>query len=451
MSIRTARTRRRRRDTPPVGQIVRRGLLVWTLVAAVILFGVLVVNGVPGRNYLNVKVDVPQTGNLLTHDPVRIGGARVGQISKREVGPDGQPRLSLQLEPGLKISRDTKVQIRANGLLGARYVELVPGREATMLGEGDVIRASQNALTYGVPDALNTFDQQTRGALGKLVNGAGSGLLTNGAPLNAAIAQGARQIGPFQGIVSDIFARPGALERLVPSLDATTSALSDSRRDLSLLPGSLGRALAPLATEREALQNTIALAPGTLIAVRSGTAQGTHLVAALDGLVKNVNRALPGAPSALRETTRLLRGARQPLVDARQVVARVPGAVPAVLGITKRLRPLLPHAQKTLEPLIPMLDEVARHGCDVTNFAAGFRSMTGIGGSASGPNGPGGEFRLLVVLPAGSEALGIQGVSVAPLPREGYSPPCKYTNKTYATFPALTQLPRAGAKGGKRP
>jgi hypothetical protein len=95
-----------------------------------------------------------------------------------------------------------------------------------------------------------------------------------------------------------------------------------------------------------------------------------------------------------------------------------------------------------------MLDEVARHGCDITNFAAGFRSMTGIGGEGSGPNGSAGEFRLQLVFPAGSEATGVDGPSGAPLRREGYPEPCKYTNVTYETFPGLSQhAPTAGRKG----
>jgi hypothetical protein len=355
------------------------------------------------------------------------------------VEASGEPELSLQLDPGLRLPTDTAVKIRADGLLGARYVELIPGHSSTDLRDGTVIHAPADALTYGVPDALDTFDRQTRGALGSLISQAGSGLLTNGQPLNDAIRLGAEQIGPFQTLVGDIFARPGALARLVPSLDATTSALAGNRGQLSALPGAIGRGLSPLATERRGLQGTLAEAPSALSTAKAGLGAGGSLLAALSGLSQRLDETLPGAPSALQETTRLLIDSRRPLVIARGLVAQIPSAVPSVLRITHRLSPLLPHASAVLRPLIPMLGAVALHGCDVTNFAAGFRSMTGIGGACSGPIGSGGEFRLELVVPAGAEALGIPGASAAPLVREGYSPPCKYTNISYGTFPGLAQ------------
>jgi len=420
---------------------VTRGLLVWALVAFVCVFGIMVVQGIPGRDYLDVEVSAPEVGNLLTHDPVRIGGARVGQVLRREVGNDGRARLKLQLDPGLTISDDARVKIRANGLLGARYLELIPGRSPRMLDDGDRLVASDTALTYGVPDALDTFDRETRGALRPLITQAGTGLLTNGAPLNEAIARGSEEIVPFQQLVDDIFARPGALERLVPSLGATFKPLRENRAALSRLPAAIGAGFRPLATETDGMRDTLEIAPSALRAADTGLAKGARLVGELDTLTRRLRTTLPGAPAALRATTRLLRRSQKPLVAARGVLDEVPPVVPAALRLTRNLAPALPFIRRTVEPLFPMLAEVTAHGCDIKNFAAGFRSMTGMGGEGEGPNGPAGEFRLLLVAPTGSDALGIDAPVPAPLRREGYPAPCKHAHVTYETFPGLYQLP----------
>lgn len=310
-----------------------------------------------------------------------------------------------------------------------------------MLADGDVIRAPANALTYGVSDALDTFDAETRGAFTPLVTELGSGMLTNGVRLNEAIDLGAEAIGPFQRIVEGIFARPGALERLVPSLAATTTVFDVNRRELASLPRAISRGFGPLADERRAIQDTLDMAPRTLTATRAGLTDGEALLDSVDRLALALNRTLPRAPRALRDTTELLRDSQRPLVTARSLLNQIPPSVPATLGVTKRLSPLLPHAGRTLRPLPGMLTEVARHGCEVKNLAVVFRSMTGFGGQGQGPNGPPGEFRLLPVIPAGGEAVGIGGASAAPLRRDGYSPLCKHVNVPYDIIPGPAQLP----------
>src|SRR5207253_997437 len=143
-------------------------------------------NGVPGRSYSTVYVEVPQIGNLLQHDQVRIAGVRVGQVERRSITPDGHTRLALQLEPGVSLPADTTVAIRASGLLGARYVQLVPGRSTRVLASGSTIRAPGSSITIGLPEALDTFDAQTRGALGSTLGELGTGLLGHGTQLNDA-------------------------------------------------------------------------------------------------------------------------------------------------------------------------------------------------------------------------------------------------------------------------
>ena len=102
--------------------------VVWTAVTSY--------SGVPLRDYDHYVVEVPATGNLIAHDQVRIGGVRVGQVEKTAITPDGKARLALQLERGTRLPADTQVVLRANGLLGARYVQLVPGASSRLLRSG---------------------------------------------------------------------------------------------------------------------------------------------------------------------------------------------------------------------------------------------------------------------------------------------------------------------------
>jgi virulence factor Mce-like protein len=431
------RVRRRRTETPSRRSVLVKGLATLGVIAAFLAFAVTAIKGVPGRDYTTMYVNAPETGSLRGHDKVAIGGVRVGQVVRITPRANGA-RVQLQLEPGLSLPRDTEVRVRANGLLGARYVQLIPGSDRSALAEGSTITAAKDALTASVPDALDVFDAQTRGQLGVAISGLGRGLLGNGEPLNDAIRVASDATLPFSDILDSISAN--APERLIPGLDSAMVPLAGSRADLRRLLGPAAVALRPFADERDALRATLDVAPSSLSTAAAGLDHGTRLLTAADALTRAVHRTLPTAPSGLRQASALLRDARtdtgggSPLERTASLLGAAEPAVPAVLKLTDALKPLLPRADDGLGSLSPMVQHVGRYGCDVINTAVTLRSMTGFVGTGTGPNGPSSQFRLQAV--AGVEALGVKETKAR---RDAYFPPCKYLAHEFAVTP-LTNL-----------
>jgi ABC-type transporter Mla subunit MlaD len=117
--------------------VIPTGLLVIAIVGALIAFALTAYNGIPFKGYRSLYVDAPAVGNLEQHDDVRIAGQRVGQVSSLSITRAGVARVGLQIEPSTSVlPADTTVQIRAAGLLGARYVELIPGTSSRRLSWG---------------------------------------------------------------------------------------------------------------------------------------------------------------------------------------------------------------------------------------------------------------------------------------------------------------------------
>ena len=433
----------RRRDTERPTRTLLKGLAVVAVVGAFGWLAVSAYNGVPGRSYSTVYVEVPQIGNLLQHDQVRIAGVRVGQVQSRSITPDGRTRLALQLEPGVAVPADSTVAIRASGLLGARYVQLVPGSSARMLHSGATIRASSTALTFGLPEALDTFDTQTRGALGSMVGQLGTGLLGHGTQLNDAVRLSGGQMHRFQQLADSILARPGAAARLLPSLDRGVAPLDSAREDLANLFDPASRALAPFVDQRAAVRAALAQAPATLDAANSGLTRGRRLLTAARALATAASRTLVQAPSGLTEATALLRESHVPLQRTAALLRTAGPAVPAALRITRSLSPLLAPLGQALDNLTPMVAHIGRYGCDVINFGAVFRSMTGFGGTGDGPGGPAMEFRLQAIPPSVNQVTGTSEQSNLVI-RDGYPGPCKYLASPYSAA-----APRIRAGGGR--
>jgi virulence factor Mce-like protein len=449
MSFQPSRNGRRSRRRPgtasPRGALLN-GLAVLAVMAVFGWIAVSAYDGVPTRDYGKAFAEVPRVGNLLEHDQVRIAGVRVGQVSGTTTGARGDARIELQLEPGTKLPKDTQVVVRANGLLGARYVQLIPGTSAETLPEGATIRGGENSITLGVPEALDTFDAETRGALGDVLGELGRGLTGLGGRLNDTIRVNAPRQRDFQALIDEILARPGAARRLLPGLRAGLQPLDAARDDLARSFDPAARALAPFVAERTALQNTLELAPSTLAAADRGLTNGRRLLQSARAVATAASRTLPPAPAGLAEAARLLEESDTPLRRTAALLRTAGPAIPAALRITDAARPLLRPLHEALSDLAPMLTRIGRHGCDIINTGTVFRSMTGFGGTGEGPNGPAMQFRLQAI--PSPETIGAPDNSGL-VQRDGYPAPCKYVATEY---PQVFTRPSAlAARGGARP
>ena len=437
---RTGGRRRRRTDNDPPVRVIVRGLVVLALLGVFGWLGATFYNGVPGRDYLFVRAAVPEVGSLIPHDQVRLGGVRVGQVRDIAPGDDGEAVMRLQLEPGSKVPSDSKVVIRANGLLGARFVELVPGQSERQVAEGATLKSGPNSLTFGVTDALDVFDDDTRGALRPLVGELGTGLRGQGTAVNGLLSDGARYIDPVTGLFTTLNSDQGRLRALLPSLDAGMTPLDANRKQLTALLAPADRALKPMVVEREATRRTLTELPPTLDAATSGLGAARPLLGSARALSGAVLRTLPDAPGGLRATTALLQEAPGPLKAARPLLRSVKTTVPTVTDLSEALDPALGPVQGVLGRLGQMSDVIGPYQCDVENFGAVFRSMTGFGSRApGGPIGPPMQFRLQAVAPSPETVLGATETAGL-FKRKGLEAPCTYLSRPY---PAAVTKPGA--------
>jgi phospholipid/cholesterol/gamma-HCH transport system substrate-binding protein len=126
-----------------------------------LLVGVFVVLGVAAIAYLSLAVgglsrqgpsgflltaDFDELGGLKTRAPVVISGVKVGQVRSIGLGDDYRAHVTLDLDPRLKLPKDTSASIVTAGLLGDRYVSLQLGGEQDQLKSGDAIAFTESAV-----------------------------------------------------------------------------------------------------------------------------------------------------------------------------------------------------------------------------------------------------------------------------------------------------------------
>jgi len=78
---------------------------------------------------------------------VRISGVKVGAVDKVAIDPQTYfARVTMTVDPSVKLPDDSSARIATDGLLGGAYVSLEPGGSETFLGKGGEIPNTQGSV-----------------------------------------------------------------------------------------------------------------------------------------------------------------------------------------------------------------------------------------------------------------------------------------------------------------
>jgi phospholipid/cholesterol/gamma-HCH transport system substrate-binding protein len=78
---------------------------------------------------------------------VKISGIKVGKIEDMEVDPESFfAVVKFRVSKKLRLPRDTCASVSSEGLLGGKYLSLIPGCDEKMLGDGDEIENTTGAM-----------------------------------------------------------------------------------------------------------------------------------------------------------------------------------------------------------------------------------------------------------------------------------------------------------------
>lgn len=89
------------------------------------------------------RIDGVQTGS-----DIRLSGVKVGIVSDISIDPHTYLAIvKLNVSPDVKLPKDTSAEIVTDGLLGSKYIALVPGGDEQYLANNDEITYTQAAIS----------------------------------------------------------------------------------------------------------------------------------------------------------------------------------------------------------------------------------------------------------------------------------------------------------------
>ena len=131
--------------------------------------GVFVILGILALGYLSIRLgrvsffggtgyrvtaDFPSVGGLKDGSSVEIAGVEIGRVESIGLA-DYQARVTLRIEPGVKLQEDSIASIKTKGLIGERYVRISPGGSDKLIPPNGRIR--EVALPVDIEELLSKY------------------------------------------------------------------------------------------------------------------------------------------------------------------------------------------------------------------------------------------------------------------------------------------------------
>lgn len=86
--------------------------------------------------------------------PVKMAGVPIGEVDEMGL-EDSHARVVMLIKPGVRIPKGSRAVVKASGLLGDKYIEILPGREAGAVGDGEEIPQAEG--TADLDALINRF------------------------------------------------------------------------------------------------------------------------------------------------------------------------------------------------------------------------------------------------------------------------------------------------------
>lgn len=294
--------------------------------------------GLPFVPTYQIKSEVPNAGNLVIGNEIRLGGTRIGTVSDITPKRYGNGRvtavLTLKLDQIVRpLPDDSTVLVRPRSALGLKYLQIARGNSRSDLPAGGTLALSQaTPRPVELDEVITTFDEQTRKAIVANTNYFGNGLAGRGGDLNEAIQSFGPLLTVLQPVAQNLSDPRTELGQTIRSLQRTASEVApvaETQGDLIRNLDTTFRALDEVA--RPFIQQTIS--------------EGVPLQRTLQADLPRIRPFLAETGDLLTELRPGARALRRGAPNIADALDRGTTTVRRLPQLTSRLRPTL----RTLE------------------------------------------------------------------------------------------------------
>lgn len=138
--------------------------ILLTVIAYSIAVGFIVMtcqffSGLKKEEFYTLNAEIKRTDELKVGGLVRMSGLDIGTVSDLVLLPNFSVRVVMHIDNKYQIPDDSTVAIYTDGLLGAKYISVLPGGSMDNMNDGDEFEYAQDSvnLTEMLVLGINQF------------------------------------------------------------------------------------------------------------------------------------------------------------------------------------------------------------------------------------------------------------------------------------------------------
>lgn len=130
------------------------GLFVVAGLAATVITLAVMTDAALFRGRYIVTTNVPNAGGIRKGDPVQMRGVNIGRIMGFTISQQQGVDMRLEIDGEYPIPKDSRVEVKASGLLGGMVAEVIPGASAEKAGWGERLPGASGIGLFDKMDSL---------------------------------------------------------------------------------------------------------------------------------------------------------------------------------------------------------------------------------------------------------------------------------------------------------
>ena len=278
------------------------GLFVIAGMAATLIALFMLTDASMFRGRYVVTTVLKDAAGIRKGDPVVMRGVNIGRVQRFDIDKD-KVAIRLEVEGEYRIPRDSRVELKSQGLLGSMVADVVPGQASDLLRGGETLPGGQGP---GMFDKVNDLSASADKALGRVqallsdttVKSIESSTTEADALLKELRAVTAEQRGELKKLTSNLRQASETLQKATagPELEQTVKRMDSITKQLDDVTASFGRS----SKSAEALLARIDRGEGSLGKLSKD-----------DALYVNTNEAMLSFTKAAQELAKLTEDLRK--------------------------------------------------------------------------------------------------------------------------------------------
>ncbi|WP_341787071.1 outer membrane lipid asymmetry maintenance protein MlaD [Rickettsia endosymbiont of Cantharis rufa] len=123
------------------------GFVVLIIALLFLIFAYKAGSSITSSKGYQVTANFQSAEGIAVGSDVMISGIKIGTVKKIILDPDSfYASVYLNINDDFKIPKDSKAQVVTSGLLGGKYISIVPGNDDENLAANEEIRYTQSAI-----------------------------------------------------------------------------------------------------------------------------------------------------------------------------------------------------------------------------------------------------------------------------------------------------------------